>query len=232
MFAFAAVLGKIGANDWIADQLADLFELVGNDRKELRSNLYELFPANTKSQPTIIRDYFSLIVALNETVKNSAEARKIRDFQHGRLSLAYTDFIRGIIQLNQYEEQIDIPNEAKTPRKVLEKQVKDVLAGYLQKMELSRKQSFGIQYLNAKSWLKSKISGEQYEPINLRMTREELDKFTIMKIQKNPISPVSGAAAPQIHTGVKTNDVIGGEGRVQTLIRKCSRAVLRKNDRR
>jgi hypothetical protein len=180
LFSFAAMLGQMGSNDWLAARVGALFDLKDADLKELTKTLAEFFPVG-KGGGSVVTQYFSLIAAINESVHDSAQARLHRDLKSGRLDFAYTDFVRAIIQLNQYEERITIPGEARTPRKILEERVKNSLAVHLSEIELNWTQSLGVRAMNMKNWLTSVTKRRAYEPINIRMTREDLDRFTIMK---------------------------------------------------
>lgn len=180
LFSFAAMLGQMGSNDWLAARVGALFDLKDSDLKELTKTLAEFFPVG-KGGGSVVTNYFSLIAAINESIRDSSQAKLHRDLKDGRLDFAYTDFVRAIIQLNQYEERIVIPGDAKTPRKILEERVKNSLATHLNEIELNWMQAWGVKAMNMKSWLTSVARRRTYEPVNIRMTREELDRFTIMK---------------------------------------------------
>ena len=180
LFSYAAMLGKMGSNDWIAEKLAQTMEIPAAQFKVLKANLKEFFPITSKSSGSVVTHYFSLIAAINETVKNVPKDQLARDLKGGKLDFAYTDFVRAIIQLNQYEAAINIPAGVKSPRISLENKVKESLAVKLQEVVLSPKQELGIKLLNAEAWVKAKTKGDQFIPIDIRMSREELDKISIM----------------------------------------------------
>jgi hypothetical protein len=190
MFALAGMLGKLGSNEWVVEKTAGLFDLKGEDLSRLRENLTLFFPGNTGQEPSVITSYFSLIAAINTAIdppqkkwslfkSKSKDAGRHRDLSKGKLDFAYTDFVRAIIQLNQYEERIKIPTEARTPRKILESRVKDILARNLKEVQLSSKQRNYIRFQNAKGAVASKVSGKEHVPLRYRLTREELDAFKL-----------------------------------------------------
>ena len=210
LFALSAMLRKMGSNDWIAEKLAGFFDLKGKDLANLKSNLAEFFPLPSAEQAkrSVITAYLSIIAAVNLTLRESKDkGPRHRDFifvegengKPGRFKLdyAYTDFVRASIQLNQYEAKIKIPAEAVTPRKILESRVKDVLVGHLKAVQLSTKQELGIRALNAKNWLSSIVSGQDYQPVVIEMTREELEKFSLVT---QAVEQAERATAPATET--------------------------------
>ncbi len=217
LFSYSVVLGQFGANDWIVNAIAKELGLEGKNLQILKKNIYDFFPlkisADKKSSSDNIveggdagkrvTEYFSLLAAINETFRDH-DAGAVRadvdltkldpDLRTGKLDFAYTDFVRGIIQLNQYEDVIDVPSHIMTPSKILSDRVKDKVAVHLEKMELSRMQKAGIFIKDAKRWVEAKLEQKEFTPLHYRLTRAELDKFSLMgnKKQNSPSSEVVG----------------------------------------
>ncbi len=214
LFSYAALLGQFGHNDWLIEKVASEFGLTGKNRKMLEENLKAYFPLSKAGGSNMdksgggkdgkaITDYFSLIAAVNETfrdsknkvtgVRNDADVANLDpDLRTGKLDFAYTDFVRAIIQLNQYEDVIDVPKHIQTPSKILSDRVKDKVAEHLKEMKLSRWQELGVLKNNAERWVRAKIDGEKFEPILVRPTRQQLDQFSV--IGSNRSKPVSRSA--------------------------------------
>ncbi len=183
MFGIAGILDKMGSNDSLVQKVAALFDIKGEDLKRLHKNLALLFPLKMKSGPSndtgFIRPYFTLIAAINTSLDPKEKDARHRDLQSGKLDFAYTDFVRAIIQLNQYEKQIVLPAGSQTPRQILETAAKDFGWKHMQSTKLGTKQSLGLTYLNTRNQIRSMMTGEEYTKIDMRMSREDFDKLTM-----------------------------------------------------
>lgn len=198
VFSYAALLGKFGQNEWLIDQIAKEFGMKDKNRDRLAKSIMETFPLKGASgggeaaegaDGKIITDYFSLIGAINETFRDTKKgglhadvnlASLDPDLRSGKLDFAYTDFVRAIIQLNQYEDVVAVPKHVMTPSKILSERVKDKVAKHLEKMELSRWQGLWVFKTNAERWIKAKVKGEKFEEFNFRLSREQLDAIDII----------------------------------------------------
>lgn len=196
LFSLSALFGQFGHSDWLIEKVAQEFGLKGKNLERLTHKLKEFFPLRSAGGSNAdgkdgraITDYFSLIAAINESFrdhKNGGFHKDIDmasldpDLRSGKLDFAYTDFVRAIIQLNQYEDVVKISPNVMTPSKILSERVKDKVAKHLKEMKLSRWQRLGLFKMNAERWLKSKITGEKYEEIQFRLTREQLDRFSVV----------------------------------------------------
>lgn len=212
LFSLSSLIGQFGHNEWLIEKVAQEFGLKGKNLERLTHNLKEFFPLKNAGgsdsdgkEGKAITDYFSLIAAINESFrdhKNGGFHRDIDmasldpDLRSGKLDFAYTDFVRAIIQLNQYEDVVKVPQHVKTPSKILSERVKDKVAKHLKEMELSHWQRLGLFKMNAERWLKSKVTGEKYEEIQFRLSREQLDKFSVIggKNVQTTATPISSSA--------------------------------------
>ncbi|GEM_PF-3864688 len=213
LFSLSSLIGQFGHNEWLVEKVAQEFGLKGKNLERLSHNLKEFFPLKNAGgsnsdgkEGKAITDYFSMIAAINESFrdhKNGGFHKDIDmasldpDLRSGKLDFAYTDFVRAIIQLNQYEDVVKVPQHVKTPSKILSERVKDKVAKHLKEMELSRWQRLGLFKMNAENWLKSKVTGEKYEEIQFRLSREQLDKFSVIggkNVQTTVTAKVSSSA--------------------------------------
>lgn len=205
MFGIAGILDKMGSNESLVLKVAALFDIKGRDLDRLHKSLASLFPVQMKSSSAsetgFIRPYFTLIAAINSSLDAKEKVVRHRDLQDGKLDFAYTDFVRAIIQLNQYEKQITLPPNVLTPRQILEKAAKDFGWKHMQTTELSRKQSLGLQYINTKNQIKSLVSGQEYKKIDMRMSREDFDKLTMADLGK----PVAEKPAVSVENPAKAS---------------------------
>ncbi|MBX9766278.1 MAG: hypothetical protein K2X47_03320, partial [Bdellovibrionales bacterium] len=133
MMALATMFAMGGSNDWLGEKVGSLFGIQGEALSLLQKNLAEFFPVSSASMNnSVVTAYFSLIAAINETIwpteRGATAGPKFPqthpDLSTGRLDFIYTDFLRGIIQLNQYENNIRVTEKVRSPRAHLEKQTK------------------------------------------------------------------------------------------------------------
>jgi hypothetical protein len=89
MFALAQILKETGSSLWATGKLTVLLGLDSAQSSKLRSALGRYFPA---PDITPVSAYYSLLAAL--------------DSAGIEMDIVYFDFIRGIIQLNQYEDLV------------------------------------------------------------------------------------------------------------------------------
>jgi hypothetical protein len=181
--ALAAMLTMMGSNDWIAEQVAGLFGIKGAQLNKLKSFMADLFPMPTgqdqagsdeDNQSRFVVGYFTLIAAINEAIRDSSAEFTDRDIKSGRLDMAYTDFMRAIIQLYQYEDEIQIPDAARTPRKLLTARTLEKVERHLRDVQLSKKQTIAMGIENLRRKLKSQWTGAPYQPIKVSLSRAEL----------------------------------------------------------
>jgi hypothetical protein len=195
LFAMAGALGKLGSQEWISEYLAKEFKFNSTQQKRLHEYLNEIFPSpglstnQKESAGGVVADYYKLLSAINESLRDHKEGKLHADVElskldwdlrDGKLDFAYTDFVRAIIQLNQYEDQVSLDQKDPTPRAFLERQAKDRLALHLKNMEISKTLSAKIKIANVKSWIGSKLGNETFKPIEWRLTRDQLEEFSFL----------------------------------------------------
>jgi hypothetical protein len=184
LFALSALMGNLGSNDWLAERLAKTVGLPSELFSTLKSNLAKQFPGRASAQDgSAITDYFSLLAAVNLTVKHAPRNLLSGDLRKGKIDFAYVDFVRAIMQLNQYEVELGdkLPKTLMTPRRLLESKTKDHLAQLLQEVPLNLRQSMKIRLKNILLWQDAKKTGSKYVPFNFRLTREELEQFEFLE---------------------------------------------------
>ncbi|MBX9768981.1 MAG: hypothetical protein K2X47_17030, partial [Bdellovibrionales bacterium] len=215
MMALAVMFSNGGSNEWLGQKLASLFGLQGKVVSELQKNLDAFFPVS-KAHPdnSIVTAYFSLIAAINETIHPTKEEHPTfpqdhPDLKTGRLDFIYTDYLRAIIQFNQYENNIVVTKSTRSPRSHLEAQTKKALAVYLRDVRLSKVQQALVQAQNVRNWVTAKRTGAKYEPINIRMTERELESKSLMKQGTAPFQRTNEPVSP----GVCSSAVSGSEVR-------------------
>lgn len=165
LFSYAAILVRLGSNDWIADRVAGMFQIKRAELGKLKRIMSEMFPMPHGSE---IVAYFSLIAAINQSVSSSAKKQLNSDLTSGKLDFFYTDFIRAHIQLAGIERDITIPANVMTPRKNLFGRVQTLVSQHRAEMTLSTKQKTGIFAENARRRIKSFFTRKKYEPIVIR----------------------------------------------------------------
>ncbi|MEQ1877875.1 MAG: hypothetical protein ABL958_14630, partial [Bdellovibrionia bacterium] len=203
LFSLAISLELMGSNEWLENKIATMFELNATDKETFVKLLRKIFPGGV-SEPNAVTSYFSLLAALSKTVEKPDikegqaipdPGKRHRDLQDFKLDYSYVDFIRAIIQLNQYEERITIPDGMKTPQMLLSEQVKDRLAKDLAEVELSTKQSLYLNYVNVRGRVEAWWNKREYTPVTPRISRQDLDKFKLFSTEKvndivdEPIQP-------------------------------------------
>ncbi|MFN8847123.1 MAG: AarF/UbiB family protein, partial [Bdellovibrionales bacterium] len=189
LFALSALMGNLGSNDWLVERLAKTVGVPSQLISTLKSNLAKQFPGRSSAQDgSAVTDYFSLLAAINLTVKHAPLNILSGDLRKGKIDFAYVDFVRAIIQLNQYEVQLGdrLPKTLMTPRRLLESRTKDHLAQLLQEVPLSLRQSMKIRLKNILLWREAQKAGSKFVPFNFRLTREELEQFEFMETRAKP----------------------------------------------
>jgi hypothetical protein len=186
LLSYAVLASKIGTNAWLEKEVAELFALSPSDRKTLKSEMQRFFPLelNTKKNENVIFSYFNMIAAINRSLKTTKNA----DVVKGRLDVAYTNFVRGLIQLNQYEREIPVPQDARTPKNTMERLVKDHLAQKLEGMKLSTKQSVLLTVSNLGKRIDAFWNSKEYQALSLDMSREDLDRLEVFRSEETELA--------------------------------------------
>lgn len=185
LFALAGALGTFGANESFSRKVA---ETIGLDRSlvsKLSKVLGEFFPVTGPKNRVMVTHYFSLISAINETLYGQPSSVMSAETKGGKLDMVYTDFVRAIMQLNQYEKELEgrgiqIPKDAKTPRKILESRAKDHFADLAKEFKLNNTQRFLIAAKNTESWFRAVVRGQKFEALNIRPSREQLENMQML----------------------------------------------------
>lgn len=180
LFAISQIVTRLGVSSSISQQISEIFALTQTQSKKLEKSLRRYFPDPSLKEVT---PYFALIAAVEETGHE--------------VDIAYSDFIRAIVQLVQYEQFM--PQGTQTPSANLEKQVRAMVKSYLKNTELSSSQKVKIAAYNAWERLRTTFSGADYRPIildtdsaeNFQLTRE-------LKMGPNggsstPVTPVTAS---------------------------------------
>lgn len=138
LFALAQIISKGGVNEWLVTEIKRVIGMNADDLKTLKSHLKRYVKAANFNPVTI---YISLLAA-------------IRASGYKDLDIVYIDFIRGIIQLTQYEP---FAADTVSPSRIFEERVLQSIREYLPHIELDRRQIAMIKafntYQRARSWL-------------------------------------------------------------------------------
>lgn len=214
LFALAGAMGTFGANESFAQNVA---ETIGLDRSlvgKLKKVLVEFFPVAGQKNRLMVTHYFSLISAINETLYGQPASKFSAETKTGKLDMVYTDFVRAIIQLNQYEKElegrgIEIPKNALTPRKILESRAKDHFADLAKDYKLSMKQKLLIEAKNAELWFGAVRRGQKFERMNIRPSREQLENMQMLggvsRTEQKPVNSASSVQARRANSWTKVN---------------------------
>lgn len=187
LFGLASVATKLGSNPSIARKVAAIMGVKKGDLSRLEKNLAKLFPvkdAASGKPKSIISSYFSILAAVNQTLKKS-KLEYTGDLAGKRVNYSYINFVRSIIQLNQYEREIYVPERMMTPGKILRSKVIDYLVDELPTVKKTTLQKAGLRGINTWRWLRSKATGAEYVPLKVEMTREELERFELFDEAKD-----------------------------------------------
>lgn len=199
LFALAGILSDRGTNDWIGNHLASLFKFNAKTTARFKENLKQFFPPSLQSkengsQDKIIMDYFSLIAAINESMRDPNNGQRYADVnlnevdfdvRSGKLDYAYTDFVRAIIQLNQYEEKITLVDDRYTPRNILKELSIKKAAKILSVMDLDTTQKIALSTVEMGRKAKAFFTGEKFSPTQWRLTEDELRRRSFMSRSKD-----------------------------------------------
>ena len=129
LFALAQIVAKAGMNEWLLDQVRQLIGLNDEQTQALRKTAKKYVEAARFNPVTI---YISLLAA-------------IRASGFGDMDISYIDFVRGIIQLTQYESYA---KDIETPSRLFEQQVYAYLEEYLKALKLDSMQVQMIRAVN------------------------------------------------------------------------------------
>lgn len=117
LFALSQIMRETGSTNWAVRQAAGILGLDDKASRKLKSALARYFPAAMEP----VAAYYSLLAALDDSGRE--------------MDTAYFDFVRGLVQLKQYEELA--PGFSPTPRRRLETIVSDRARAMSRTLELS-----------------------------------------------------------------------------------------------
>jgi hypothetical protein len=146
LFAVAQIASKIGMNDWLLKKVQETVGLTDQQTLLLRSKARRYIRAANFNPVTI---YISLLAAI-----------KASGYQD--IDISYIDFIRGIIQLTQYEPYA---SDGITPSKLFEQRVFGYLREFLSEMSLSPLQKQMIRTVNTYREFQGFLTGQPVERI-------------------------------------------------------------------
>ncbi len=173
LFALAQILKQTGSSQWAAAQIAKTMGLDAKAASKIEKALKRYFPAPDLREVTA---YFSVLSAL-------------RDAGHGA-KIEYFDFIRAVIQLNQYEGLIRSGKKTVTPKQMLEVIIKKKAESFLAEMKLTNAEKLGIVIQKARIEAKK-------DPCRgvIRRTIEMIRKGELSTQRKLPPAPSALAYA-------------------------------------
>lgn len=148
LFALAQIVSKAGMNEWLLEKVQDVMGLTPDQSVRLRQVAKKYVQASGFNPVTV---YISLLAA-------------IRASGHDNIDISYIDFIRGIIQLTQYESHTAF---GITPSQMFEQQVFVYLEEYLKNMKLDPVQIKMIRVVNTYRDFKGFVTQSEQEHIPL-----------------------------------------------------------------
>ncbi len=107
LFALAQIITKSGANNWGAEKIIEILEIDTSTQSKLAKALKKYFPAETATEITA---YFSVLAAVHDIGQTQ--------------SIVYYDYLRAVIQLNQYSDMLSKPQE-NSPKTIFTRSVVD-----------------------------------------------------------------------------------------------------------
>ncbi|OQW48836.1 MAG: hypothetical protein A4S09_13640 [Proteobacteria bacterium SG_bin7] len=127
LFALSQIITQLGPNEWTAQEITHIFSLNSEQAKLLGKKLRRYFPEpEFKDKVTA---YFALLSA-------------VKDAGFKTFDISYVDFIRAIIQLQQYEAYLD--DKSVSPKTKFTEQVIAEAEKYKATMKLSLKQKIMV----------------------------------------------------------------------------------------
>jgi hypothetical protein len=117
LFGLAQFLKEVGPTQQI---LGDIAQIVGANKENLESSFAEHFPSKKMNEVTA---YFSVLAALDEAGTS--------------LDNVFFDFVKGIVQLENYE-RLGVESSSTSPRRKLSEQVKAFADAYRQQLDLTQ----------------------------------------------------------------------------------------------
>ena len=170
IFALAQIASKVGMNQWLLQEIQKVMSLTDEQTQRLNRNARRYIKAADFNPVTV---YISLLAAV-----------KASGFEE--LDISYIDFIRGVIQLTQYEPYADA--EVVTPSDLFEMRVLNHVEEALGQMQLDPSQIRAIRAINAFRKFKGFFSNGNEELIPENLSKIDFSKF-IRRDDRKPVAP-------------------------------------------
>ncbi len=150
LFALSQVITHAGQNSWIVDEIGYILNLKDEAKARLSEHIALYFPDDNFKEREVL-GYFALLSAVRESGHE--------------LDIPYFDYVRGVIQLTQYEKYVDESDVS--PSRIFAEKIEDKINTYVGKVEWSNKQKIQVGLHNA--WAKSTnwLPKKKIEPIDL-----------------------------------------------------------------
>lgn len=230
LFSIAKIASLYGNSPWVAKQVSSVLGLNANESSRLNSKLNTFFPTPKSfsiEEKNSVLAYFNLLASINSSTKKN---RNDENFKNSKLSFTYSDFVRAIIQFNQYHNEIHkISPETvhldsySTPLTKLESLVKEQLVNDLKTYKPGIKQSLMQITANSLLWLKAKWKGKKFEKFNFNLTMNQIDSFSKMNSSsssKNELKQFEGKSIKEINESELMGKILKLEALEKTPI-KC-----------
>ena len=127
LFALAQVAKETGGTKWMAGRIVDVMDLNAKQINPIMHALKRYFPSKDLSPVTA---YYSMLSTLDDIGKPQ--------------EIVFFDYIKGIVQLNQYDSFFDEEELLTSPSKRLENIVKKRADQFVQEMDLTRGDQFRV----------------------------------------------------------------------------------------
>ena len=181
-------LGKLaslyGANDWMVKEVSNLLNLNPIETQKLSKNMYKFFKGASSAkdvEKVPVLTYYELLSVINRSV---LLGKQDANFSGGKLRHSYSDFIRAVVQFNQYEDELskvapEVVRNVKynSPIGRLTELSSVQMEKDLANMNFTAKQRVRLWALNAYRWVSTKLKGEDYTKFELRSSKEELMSY-------------------------------------------------------
>lgn len=165
--------------------MSEIFDLDEKQKAKLAKSLRRYFPDPSLKDVT---PYFALLAAVEETGHD--------------IDISYSDFIRAVVQLVQYEGFM--PKGTQTPSLTLEKEVRTQAKNYLKDIKLNSSQKMKISAYNMWEKVRTSFTGGDYRPIVLDIDGAENFQLT-RELQMDPNPTGTGTSAAEVKTRSDTN---------------------------
>lgn len=191
--ALAAIAKSAGANASLAEEVAKVFNIQNSKfRNKLLEHMELIFPVMRQTdkgnmEVDMMTAYLNLIAAINNALEGLKDNFIHEDMKSGKLALEYTDFMRAIINLKQYESGEDFKHASPvlSPGRILRYKIIEQVNEIFPRIQPNWKQDTGRKLWNLGQRAVDLMTGREHKPIEFALP-EEIRNYNM----RNPL-PIS-----------------------------------------